>query len=46
VRKTGAFEIEEQPKGGGSVRIRVKTASASQPKPKPPRSGHREAAPK
>ena len=44
VRKTGAFEIEEQAKGG-SVRIRVKAATGSQPKARAPR-GHREAASK
>ncbi|MDU0960906.1 MAG: OST-HTH/LOTUS domain-containing protein, partial [Bradyrhizobium sp.] len=43
VRKTGGFEIEEQSKGGGSVRIRVKAATAPQPRARAPR-GHREAA--
>jgi uncharacterized LabA/DUF88 family protein len=33
VRKTDAFEIEEQPKGG-SMRIRVKSAAGSDSKPK------------
>jgi len=45
VRKTGAFEIEEQKKGG-SMRIRVKAASGSQPKAKAPKPGQREAAAK
>lgn len=33
VRKTNAFELEEQPKGG-SVRIRVKPGTSSPPKPR------------
>mgnify|MGYP005820334433 CR=1 FL=1 len=40
VRKTDAFEIEEQPKGG-SMRIRVKAVTGSQSKPKTPRTGQR-----
>jgi uncharacterized LabA/DUF88 family protein len=42
VRKTGGFEIEEQSKGGGSVRIRVKAATGSQPKARVPRTAQRE----
>ncbi|MGJ5179711.1 NYN domain-containing protein [Bradyrhizobium oligotrophicum] len=44
VRKTGAFEFEEQTKGGGSVRIRVKTAGGSHAKAKPPKAGQRDQA--
>ncbi|WP_257164538.1 NYN domain-containing protein [Bradyrhizobium sp. SRS-191] len=37
VRKTGAFDIEEQSKGGGSVRIRVKATRAPQPETAQPK---------